>query len=79
MPNVWLIKVTPDGESNHQLMSMLAARGMIDGFVRGGSAINVINGGVRVYTPDGGHWDWVQEDALDVDWRHTGPREELSV
>jgi hypothetical protein len=38
-------------------MSSIAARGMIDGFVRGGSAINVIEGGVRIQVPGGHYWE----------------------
>lgn len=64
---VWLYK---SGEDTWSEVSMVAARGMIDGFVRGGSAINVINGGVRVQVPQGQHWDFIVKESVHPEWRH---------
>lgn len=66
--NCWLYK---SGEDTWSEISIVAARGMIDGFVRGGSAVNVINGGVRIQVPGGQHWDFVVRESFERhDWRH---------
>lgn len=64
---VWIYKSHDDSWTE---LSAVAARGVVDGFIRGGSAINVINGGVRVQVPGGHYWDFIVPNSLDPSWRH---------
>lgn len=73
---VWLYK---SGEDTWSEVSMLSARGMIDGFARGGSAILVINGGVRVQVPGGHHWDFIEKGSTHPAWRHGQRPEEVET
>lgn len=67
--NCWLYK---SGEDTWSEISLVSARGMIDGFVRGGSAINVINGGVRIQVPGGQHWDFIHPESVEPGYQHRG-------
>jgi len=67
---ILLLKADVDGVSAEYL-NVQDARGMLDGFLRGGSIIEPVNGGYRIPTPTG-HWDLLDPRYVDdpETWKH---------
>lgn len=73
--DVWVIDVTEDelGEPILEFseLTIVSAKGMVEGFRMGGSIIHIINGGVRIKTPLG-YRDVVLKASLDPNWKWKG-------